>query len=84
MADHFETTKTLHQLQDLFYWPVCDHVVELYVHWHNFSAAEGGVPSQKEPIQHYHASMQKYQLQASMERVSVDILGPFPTTHQEN
>lgn len=77
-AGHFGVTKTLHRLRSRFYWPGCRQDVELYVHRCDPCTAHKG------PTRHSHAPLQQYQVGAPMERVGIDILGPFPTTDQGN
>lgn len=77
-AGHFGVTKTLHRLRSRFYWPGCRQDVELYVHRCDSCTAQKG------PTRRSHAPLQQYQVGAPMERVGVDILGPFPTTDQGN
>uniref|UniRef100_A0A674P0I3 Gypsy retrotransposon integrase-like protein 1 n=1 Tax=Takifugu rubripes TaxID=31033 RepID=A0A674P0I3_TAKRU len=77
-AGHFGVTKTLHRLRSRFYWPGCRQDVELYVHRCDPCTVQKG------PTRRSHAPLQQYQVGAPMERVGVDILGPFPTTDQGN
>uniref|UniRef100_A0A669C557 Gypsy retrotransposon integrase-like protein 1 n=1 Tax=Oreochromis niloticus TaxID=8128 RepID=A0A669C557_ORENI len=77
-AGHFGVTKTLRRLRSRFYWPGCRQDVELHVHRCDACTAQKG------PSQRSHAPLQQYQVGAPMERVGVDILGPFPTTDQGN
>lgn len=77
-AGHFGVTKTLHRLRSRFYWPGCRQDVELYVHRCDTCTAQKG------PTRRSHAPLQQYQVGAPMERMAVDILGPFPITEQGN
>lgn len=77
-AGHFGVAKTLHRLRARFYWPRCRQDVELYVHRCDSCTAKKG------PTRKSHAPLQQYQVGAPMERVGVDILGPFPTTDRGN
>ncbi|TWW54740.1 hypothetical protein D4764_0276330, partial [Takifugu flavidus] len=77
-AGHFGVTKTLHRLRSRLYWPGCRQDVELYVHRCDPCTVQKG------PTRRLHAPLQQYQVGAPMERVGVDILGPFPTTDQGN
>jgi len=75
---HFGNSKTLHHLCGRFYWPGCRQDVELHVHCCELCTAKKG------PTQRSHAPLQQYLVGAPMERVGVDILGPFPTTDGGN
>ena len=77
-AGHFGVAKTLHRLRARFYWPRCRQDVELYVHRCDSCMAKKG------PTRKSHAPLQQFQVGAPMERVGVDILGPFPTSDQGN
>lgn len=77
-AGHFGNSKTLHRLRGRFYWPGCRQDVELHVHCCDLCTAKKG------PTQRSHAPLQQYLVGAPMERVGVDILGPFPTTDTGN
>ncbi|KAJ8333691.1 hypothetical protein SKAU_G00410100 [Synaphobranchus kaupii] len=61
-----------------FYWPGCRRDVELHVHCCDSCTAWKG------PAQRSHAPLQQYLVGAPMERVAVDILGPFPVTDSSN
>ncbi|KAF7641126.1 hypothetical protein LDENG_00292860 [Lucifuga dentata] len=50
----------------------------MYVHYCDACTAKKG------PTRHSHAPLQQYQVGAPMERVGMDILGPFPTTDSGN
>lgn len=77
-AGHYGNTKTLYRLRERFYWPSCRRDVELYVHCCDLCTAQKG------PTQRSHAPLQQYLVGAPMERVGVDILGPFPVTDSGN
>lgn len=77
-AGHFGNAKTLHRLRQRFYWPNCRRDVELHVHCCDACTAQKGPP------QRSHAPLQQYLVGAPMERVGVDILGPFPVTESGN
>ncbi|XP_076860603.1 stabilin-2-like [Brachyhypopomus gauderio] len=71
---HFGVTKTLRQLQQRFYWPGCRNDVELFVHCCNHcTAKKGSQPHSQAPLQTLCAGV-------PMERVAMDILGPFPAS----
>ncbi|KAF7648160.1 hypothetical protein LDENG_00161160 [Lucifuga dentata] len=77
-ASHFGVAQTLCRLRSRFYWPNCRQDVELFVHRCDRCTARKG------PNRHSHAPLQQYQVGAPMERVGVDILGPFPVTDHSN
>ncbi|KAK7899004.1 hypothetical protein WMY93_019857 [Mugilogobius chulae] len=77
-SGHFGISKTLHRLRGRFYWPGCRRDVELYVHCCDSCTAQKG------PTQRSHAPLQQYLVGAPMERIGVDILGPFPVTDSGN
>ncbi|KAI4898887.1 hypothetical protein NFI96_006930, partial [Prochilodus magdalenae] len=73
-AGHFGVTKTLRRLRQRFYWPGCRADVELFVHCCDACAAKKG------PSRTHRAPLHPYQSGSPMERVAVDVLGPFPVT----
>ncbi|KAJ8380732.1 hypothetical protein SKAU_G00015100 [Synaphobranchus kaupii] len=75
---HFGNNKTLHQLRGKFHWPGCRHNVELHVHSCDSCMAQKG------PNQRSRAPLQQHLVGAPMERVGVDVLGPFPVTDSGN
>ena len=75
---HFGIAKTLHRLRARFYWPGCRRDVELHVHCCDVCAAQKG------PSRRSQAPLQQYLVGAPMERVGVDVLGPFPVTDAGN
>ena len=77
-AGHYGNAKTLHRLRGRFYWPGCRRDVELHVHCCDTCTAQKG------PAQRSHAPLQQYLVGAPMERVGVDVLGPFPVTDSGN
>ena len=77
-AGHFGVSKTLNRLRQRFYWAGCRQDTELFVHCCDACTAQKG------PTQRSHAPLQRYQVGAPMERVGVDILGPFPLTDGGN
>ncbi|CAL9701640.1 unnamed protein product [Knipowitschia caucasica] len=77
-SGHFGISKTLHRLRGRFYWPGCRQDVEIHVHCCDLCTARKG------PTQRSHAPLQQYLVGAPMERVGVDILGPFPVTDTGN
>ncbi|KAJ8364485.1 hypothetical protein SKAU_G00133160 [Synaphobranchus kaupii] len=77
-AGHFGNNKTLHRLRGKFHWPGCRHDVELHVHCCNSCTAQKG------PNQRSRAPLQQHLVGAPMERVGVDVLGPFPVTDSGN
>ncbi|KAJ8339695.1 hypothetical protein SKAU_G00343280 [Synaphobranchus kaupii] len=77
-AGHFGNNKTLHRLRGKFHWPGCRHDVELHVHCCDSCTAQKG------PSQRSRAPLQQHLVGAPMERVGVDVLGPFPVTDSGN
>ncbi|KAJ8356790.1 hypothetical protein SKAU_G00195840 [Synaphobranchus kaupii] len=77
-AGHFGNNKTLHRLRGKFHWPWCRHDVELHVHCCDSCTAQKG------PNQCSRAPLQQHLVGAPMERVGVDVLGPFPVTDSGN
>ncbi|CAI5637478.1 unnamed protein product [Oreochromis niloticus] len=77
-AGHYGTAKTLHRLRGRFYWPGCRRDVELHVDCCETCTAQKG------PTQRSTAPLQQYLVGAPMERVGVDVLGPFPVTESGN
>ncbi|KAL7849935.1 hypothetical protein SRHO_G00192840 [Serrasalmus rhombeus] len=75
---HFGTPKTLRQLRQGFYWPGCSSNVELFVCCCTVCTAKKG------PAEHSHAPLQMLHSSVPMERVGVDVLGPFPETERGN
>ncbi|KAJ8351980.1 hypothetical protein SKAU_G00234560 [Synaphobranchus kaupii] len=77
-AGHFGNNKTLHRLRGKFHWPGCRHDVEVHVHCCDSCMAQKG------PNQRSRAPLQQHLVGAPMERVGVDVLGPFPVTDSGN
>ncbi|KAJ8369446.1 hypothetical protein SKAU_G00094740 [Synaphobranchus kaupii] len=77
-AGHFGNNKTLHRLRGKFHWPGCRHDIKLHVHWCDSCTAQKG------PNQRSRAPLQQHLVGAPMERVGVDVLGPFPVTDSGN
>ncbi|KAJ8352284.1 hypothetical protein SKAU_G00237600 [Synaphobranchus kaupii] len=77
-AGHFGNNKTLHRLRGKFHWPGCRHDVELHVHCCDSCTAQKG------PSQRSRAPLQQHLVGAPMERVGVDVLGPFHVTDSGN
>uniref|UniRef100_A0A8C9VS90 Gypsy retrotransposon integrase-like protein 1 n=1 Tax=Scleropages formosus TaxID=113540 RepID=A0A8C9VS90_SCLFO len=75
---HFGVAKTLHRLRQRFHWAGCRQDVELFVHCCDACTARKG------PSDRSHAPLQRLQSGAPMERVGVDVLGPFPRTDRGN
>ncbi len=73
-AGHFGNSKTVRRLRQRFYWPGCRQDAELHVHCCDVCTAQKG------PSRRSHAPLQQYLVGAPMERIGVDILGPFPVT----
>uniref|UniRef100_A0A3B1JG75 Gypsy retrotransposon integrase-like protein 1 n=1 Tax=Astyanax mexicanus TaxID=7994 RepID=A0A3B1JG75_ASTMX len=77
-AGHFGVTKILKHLRQRFYWPGCRTDVELFVHCCDVCTAKKG------PSRAPRAPLHPYQCGSPMERVAVDVLGPFPVTDSGN
>ncbi len=77
-AGHFGNSKTVRRLRQRFYWPGCRQDAELHVHCCDVCTAQKG------PSRRSHAPLQQYLVGAPMERIGVDILGPFPVTEAGN
>ncbi|KAL7883281.1 hypothetical protein SRHO_G00009390 [Serrasalmus rhombeus] len=77
-SGHFGITKTLGRLRQRFWWPGCRADVELHVHCCDICAAKKG------PAKAARAPLQPMQSGSPMERVAVDVLGPFPITDAGN
>ncbi|KAL7863372.1 hypothetical protein SRHO_G00123560 [Serrasalmus rhombeus] len=75
---HFGVNKTLRQLRQRIYWPGCRTDVELFVHCCDTCTAKKG------PMEKSRAPLQPLQSGAPMERVAMDVLGPFPRTEAGN
>ncbi|CAI5640726.1 unnamed protein product [Oreochromis niloticus] len=75
---HFGNGKTVRRLRRRFYWPGCCQDVEIHVHCCDDCTAQKG------PSQRSNAPLQQYLVGAPMERIRVDILGPFPVTDAGN
>uniref|UniRef100_A0A7N8WJS6 Gypsy retrotransposon integrase-like protein 1 n=1 Tax=Mastacembelus armatus TaxID=205130 RepID=A0A7N8WJS6_9TELE len=77
-SGHYGNAKTWKRLRQRFYWPGCRQDVELHVHCCDTCTAQKG------PSQRTRGPLQQYLVGAPMERVGVDVLGPFPTTDSGN
>lgn len=77
-AGHYGNSKTVRRLRRRFYWPGCRQDAELHVHCCDSCTAHKG------PSQRSWGPLQQYLVGAPMERVGVDILGPFPITETGN
>ncbi|MGH0120359.1 UNVERIFIED_CONTAM: hypothetical protein FKN15_067744 [Acipenser sinensis] len=75
---HFGVTKTLWQLRQSFYWGQCRRDVEDHCRRCDICTARKG------PQDRSHAPLQQYQVGGPMERVAVDVLGPFPRSKRGN
>ncbi|KAJ0050423.1 hypothetical protein NL108_003631 [Boleophthalmus pectinirostris] len=77
-AGHFGVSKTLRRLRQGFYWGQLRRDVEDFCRRCDLCAAYKGPPGQS------HAKLQQFMVGAPMERVAVDIMGPFPRTDKGN
>uniref|UniRef100_A0AAV2M0P6 Gypsy retrotransposon integrase-like protein 1 n=1 Tax=Knipowitschia caucasica TaxID=637954 RepID=A0AAV2M0P6_KNICA len=77
-SGHFGTTKTLYRLRQEYYWGQHRRDVEDFCRRCDECAAYKGPQDQS------HAPLQQQAVGAPMERVAVDIMGPFPVSDQGN
>uniref|UniRef100_A0AAV2JG64 Gypsy retrotransposon integrase-like protein 1 n=1 Tax=Knipowitschia caucasica TaxID=637954 RepID=A0AAV2JG64_KNICA len=77
-AGHFGVSKTLRRLRQGFYWGQLRRDVEDFCRRCDLCAAYKGPPGQSR------AELQQLAVGAPMERVAVDIMGPFPRSDQGN
>lgn len=77
-AGHFGYYKTLRKLQKKFYWGQHHKDVEAFCRKCDECVAKKGPAGQS------HAPLQQYQVGSPMERVGVDVMGPFPMSNRGN
>ncbi|KAK7919250.1 hypothetical protein WMY93_010534 [Mugilogobius chulae] len=77
-AGHFGVSKTLRRLRKGFYWGQIRRDVEDFCRRCDLCASYKGPPGQSR------AELQQLAVGAPMERVAVDIMGPFPRTDKGN
>ncbi|XP_051816115.1 uncharacterized protein LOC127537562 [Acanthochromis polyacanthus] len=77
-SGHFGSTKTLRRLRQGFYWGQHRRDVEDFCRRCDDCAAYKG------PLDQSHAPLQQQAVGEPMERVAVDIMGPFPVTVRGN
>lgn len=77
-AGHFGVTKTLRRLRQSFYWGQARRDVEDFCRRCDLCTAHKG------PLDQSHAQLQQLAVGAPMERVAVDVMGPFPRTERGN
>ncbi|KAJ7992703.1 hypothetical protein DPEC_G00281430 [Dallia pectoralis] len=77
-AGHFGPTKTLRRLRKGFYWGQHRRDVEDYCRQCDRCAARKGPPGQSR------AQLQQFPVGAPLERIGVDIVGPFPVSEGGN
>lgn len=77
-SGHFGVTKTLRRLRQGFYWGQQRRDVEDYCRRCDICTARKG------PTNRSHAQLQQFPVGTPMERVGIDILGPFPRTEKGN
>ena len=77
-AGHFGVSKTLRRLRQSFYWGQLRRDVEDFCRRCDLCTAHKGPPEQSR------AQLQQLAVGAPMERVAVDIMGPFPRTDKGN
>lgn len=77
-AGHFGVSKTLRRLRQGFYWGRARRDVEDFCRRCDLCTAHKG------PSERSHALLQQLGVGAPMERVAVDVMGPFPRTDRGN
>jgi len=77
-SGHFGATKTLRRLRKGFYWGRHKRDVEDFCRQCDSCAARKGPPGQS------HAQLQQFPVGAPLERVGVDVMGPFPVSEGGN
>lgn len=77
-SGHFGVTKTLRRVRQAFYWGRLRRDVEDFCRRCDLCAARKGPQGQSR------AELQQFPVGEPMQRVGVDILGPFPRTTQGN
>ena len=77
-AGHMGIRRTLSSVRLRFFWPGLRHSVEKWIQ----QCAVCG--SRKAPTKHRRAPMQTYRVGEPMERVALDISGPWPLSHAGN
>lgn len=75
---HFGVKKTLKRVREVFYWNTCRRDVETYCRQCDACTARKGPPGRSQ------APLQQYRVGWPMDRVGVDVLGPFPRTPRGN
>lgn len=77
-SGHFGVGKTLRRLRQGFYWGQHRRDVEDYCRRCDSCTAKKG------PTDRSHAQLQQFPVGGPMERVGIDVLGPFPRTERGN
>jgi len=77
-SGHFGVTKTLRRLRQGFYWGQHRRDVEDYCRRCDSCTAKKG------PADRSHAQLQQFPAGCPMERVGIDVLGPFPHSERGN
>ena len=75
---HFGVTKTLRRLRQSFYWGQHKRDVE------DFCRRCDSCTARKGPPERSHAPLQQFPVGSPMERVGVDVMGPFPRSDKGN
>ena len=75
---HFGIKKTVERVKQRFYWAQCRSDVQMWC------ARCSLCSSKKGPIPHRKAPLGKYVIGASMERVAIDVMGPFVLSDRGN
>ena len=77
-SGHFGRAKTFQRIRDRYYWKGCRNDVNNWCRQCDLCSARKG------PKRRQHGPAGVYVVGAPMERVAVDILGPFPRSQQNN
>ena len=77
-SGHFGVSKTLRRLRQRFYWGQHRRDVEDYCRRCDSCTARKG------PTDRSHAQLQQFPVGCTMERIGIDVLGPFPRTEKGN
>ena len=75
---HFGIKKTLNRVKERFYWPQCRTSVKQWCESCDLCSSKKG------PCKKPKAPLQLYGVGAPMERIAIDIMGPFPMSKHGN
>jgi transposase InsO family protein len=76
LGGHLGVTKTLARIKQRFYWPGCKKDVKLWCKKCNCCAQKNGLKTK--------AAMQHVPVGVPLQKVALDVMGPFPTSDQGN